>query len=552
MAMSRKKSVMNSNAPGPDLGPDPGPASPGATDQPSPVMVDPSLLPVFPAPQALLRLLQIDRASLAEEWLNRLINLSPLYRKRPREELVETVAEAYAAFEEVLEFGRFARIENFIDFITNLRLEADFPLSDVQKAFELFRSIVVRRLTVAKQYRLLAQSQESLNTCLAYTIYQFSDHFQRHHEQTLREHARNLEQEIALRTAQLTKSERRYKALVEEINDGYFVLKDQIIIFANQGFCHMHRTSLAQVLGQSFLSFIVPDDRERLLAAYNQVHDGQPSEGQTQYIRMGPPPERAATEVKARQVDWGEGPMLIGLLRDISDRVFMENQMREHERLAYLGRLSASLSHEIRNPLSAMKMNLQILARKLELDGYDQRRLEITAHQVSRLEDILRTLLDTARPVTIDLAPVNLAALAQGCVYLLEVKAQEKKLIIEQKHPRWLPLLELDAGKMEQALINLLLNAMEASPEGGRITLWTKAGRGPNRYLEVGVRDCGPGIGRQERLQIFTPFYSGRSQGVGLGLSNVKRIVEAHSGRIEVRGRPGRGAAFILRFPWPK
>lgn len=353
-----------------------------------------------------------------------------------------------------------------------------------------------------------------------------------------------IESEQALR-----KSERLYKSLVEEINDGYFVVQDQRITFANEAFCSMHGISLKNVMERPFLSFVSPEDRDRLLETYMSVLKGRPADGQIQYARIGGAQQMAATEVKARVVDLGRGPVLIGICRDISERVAMEASLREHEQMAYVGKLSASLSHEIRNPLSAIKMNLQILARKLNLDGNDSRRLEITVHEVSRLEGILRQLLDTARPLTVNLAPVDASSLARGCVELLRAKIHERNVEIAEQYPKALPLIMLDAGKVEQALINLLLNAIDATPEGGRITVWVRTSGQKDRHLELGVRDTGAGIDRNRMSQLFTPFSTTKSHGSGLGLSNVKRIVQAHSGKVEVRSRKGRGASFVLRFP---
>ncbi len=494
--------------------------------------------------------LESETTDIVREWVDRLSILSPSYRRSSRNELMGTVSEAFDANLEYISSGRLGRIQKFIDFITDKRLNAGFTLSDVQKAFELFRLVVLNRLRTQGRFRLLAMSVEPINACLSYTIHRFSDHFQLMHELSIRRHAKNLEAAIDVRTAELAASQHRYKTLVEGINDGYFVIQDQRIIFANSAFCSMHRAELKDVLGKPFADFVADESREDLLKAYLEILNGRPGPGPVQYILSNEPRDRAYREVRARLADLGDGPVIIGICRDIGERVCMEAKVRENERMAYVGHLSASLSHEIRNPLSSIKMNLQILARKLELDGYDRRRLEITVHEVSRLEEILRQLLDTARPMTVNRAPANIASIIGSCVGLLEAKAQEKDLKIVEHYARIIRPVEVDSAKLEQAVINLLLNAIEASTEAGTITVSIKNCRiGGGHFVEIGVKDVGPGIPRDKLPNLFTPFNTSKSQGSGLGLSNVKRIVEAHSGSVQVRSSKGRGALFVMRFP---
>jgi PAS domain S-box-containing protein len=500
------------------------------------------------APAAVVRWLRQEQQAIIEEWVERLSRLSRAYRRRPRPELYGTVGQALDANLEALATGRLEGIERFIDYITQKRLQAGFPLSDVQKAFELFRTIVHRLLLAQGNLPLLAAATEPVNTCLSHTIHRFSDHFQHMHERAIRHHAQNLEQEIAARTAELADSERRYKTLVEEISDGYFIIAEGRIAFANQAFCQMHGARLPEVAGRRFRDFVVPEDRERVEAAYGRALDGRPRSGALEYRRLGCPPDIAATEIRSRLVELDQGPALIGICRDISARVAMEAKVREHERLAYVGHLTASLSHEIRNPLSAVKMNLQLLARRLELDGFDRRRLEIVVQQVSRLEGILHQLLDRARPLCLQPGPVDLAGLAAACLELMEPKAAERGLALGQRHPRNLPRVRADAGRLEQAVLNLLLNAIEAAPAGGWVEVRTKADRA-RRWAELSVRDNGPGVAVAHKKRLFEPFYTTKSRGTGLGLSNVKRILEAHGGSVEVRSRPGRGANFIVRLP---
>ncbi len=502
-------------------------------------------------PISLLRWLKRETAPIIEEWADTLSTLSAFYAGRPREELVETVSEAFHANLEFLSCSGLTRIERFIDYITEKRLGAGFPLSHVQRAFELFRFIVTRRLLAERRLSLLAQSVEAINATLSYTIHRFSDHFQYMHERSIRHYAQNLEQEVSNRTAELAESERRYKTLVEEINDGYFVIQNGHIVFANQAFCRMHGTTLLEAVGQPFLRFVTPESRERLGGTYVDAPAGKLTGSTIEYTRLGCDPERGATEIRARTVDLGHGTVTIGVCRDISERVAMERKVRENERLAYVGHLAASLSHEIRNPLSSINMNLQILSEKLQLDGFDRRRLDITVREVSRVENILRQLLDLSRPVDIELGFVDIRELVQGCVDLVEPKTAEKHLKIVQRYARSLPPCKLDAKKLQQALLNLILNAVDVTGEGSPILVFAKTIRiGGTKYLELGVRDSGPGVDPAGISRLFDPFYTTKAQGSGLGLSNVKRIVDAHEGNVEVRGREGPGATFVMRLPW--
>jgi PAS domain S-box-containing protein len=500
------------------------------------------------APDFLLRWLRAHADSIVEEWVDILHKLSPSYSRRPREELVGTVTEAFLADLEFLSHNRLTRIEHFIDYITEKRLAAGFPLSDVQKAFELFRDIVTRRLVAERRLKLLAQSVEPINACLSYTIHSFSDHFQHMHERSIREHAKDLEKEIRIRTTELAESERRYKTLVEEIHDGYFVIQNGRIEFANQAFCRMHGTTPEHAMGQPFLRFVAPEWHEQFHAAQMDASAGEPPANTIEYIRLGCDPENGATEMKAKTVDLGHGLVTIGVCRDISERVAMERKVRENERLAYVGQLTASLSHEIRNPLSSINMNLQILSDTLHLDGFDRRRLDITVKEVSRLENILRQLLDLSRPVSIELSFADIRDVVQSCIDLVEPKTAEKRLKIVQRYSANLRTCKLDAKKLQQALLNLILNAIEVTDEGNRIFVFAK--KTQDEYLEVGVRDSGPGIDPASVSRLFDPFFTTKAQGSGLGLSNVKRIVEAHLGSVQVRNGKGSGATFVMRLPW--
>lgn len=505
-----------------------------------------------PAYQAFLGWLDDQTDDLIDEWVVRLAALSPSYSVRPTSELYVTVNEAFRANLEALRDGALGRIDRFIRHITQMRLQAGFPLSDVQRAFELFRTIVMERLEAPELAHLLAGCVQPVNQCLAFTIHRFSDMFQQLAEKAIRSHAQGLERTVRIRTAELAESEQRYKTLVNEINDGYFIVQGERVAFANHAFCRMHGADPENVAGRPFADFVTGDCRARAIEALRSALSSRSPGGQMVYNRAGCPLSEAPTEMRYKVVELGQVPVTIGICRDISGRVAMENRLRENERMAYVGQIAASLSHEIRNPLSTCTLNMMILQDKLHLEGFDRRRLEMTVRELTRLDSILHQLLDMARPMNIVPGPVDLSLAARDCLDLLADKIKAAGVSVRQRHPVGLPLVQADLGKMEQAVLNLMLNALESLEAGGRITVWTRqADMEGARWVELGVHDNGQGLDAEARDNLFTPFYTNKSRGTGLGLSIVKRILDAHGGGVTVRGRHGIGVAFIMRLPCP-
>ncbi|EMS81541.1 PAS domain-containing protein [Desulfotignum phosphitoxidans] len=203
-------------------------------------------------------LLERHRERIIREWRDRLFKeVSDNYAARNPDELGKTTARAYDAFFHVLAENDYTAINRFINEITSIRLESGFPLDDVQKAFELFRILIVPVLVEESPKACLCRHIEQVNTCLAYTIHRFSNHFQKMHETCLKEYADRLEQDVAARTAQLKESEHKYKTLVEEISDGYLVLEGERIAFVNPAFCQMHGIDVPEeILMTSFLSLV--------------------------------------------------------------------------------------------------------------------------------------------------------------------------------------------------------------------------------------------------------------------------------------------------------
>src|SRR6056297_69612 len=273
------------------------------------------------------------RSRIIEEWISRLQASGEEYAQRPYEELYQTISEAFDADYYYIVHNDYGPINIFINKITKIRLETGFLLSAVQNAFEQYRIIVLPLLaqeTTTDQYY---QVIEKINDCLAYTIYRFSDHFQNMHEKQILAQNQRLEGEVKARTAELRESELKYRTLVEEITDGYFVIQKKIIVFANQAFCNMHGYSLDEVIGKKYYEFVGPEDREKIIVMHNKSFEKDSPPKSFEYMRLTKRNEQYPTEILAKLTIYENKLSSIGICRDITERVKMEQRVREAERM---------------------------------------------------------------------------------------------------------------------------------------------------------------------------------------------------------------------------
>lgn len=499
----------------------------------------------------LSQFLDANRKRIIDEWVMRLHSeVSKRYTKRPLKELYGTVTEAFDANYAFLINNNIKPIDNFIKKITKMRLEAGFALSDVQKAFELFRKIVVPLMGENTDIQAFRENIIKINDCLAYTIHKFSEWFQAMHERSIMEYSKELEKKVEQRTKEMLESELQYRRLVEDISEGYLVLRGDMIVFANRAFSEMHKYHANEVLGKKYWQFIDPDDRDRVHEVFNAIINNGKNSEPFDYMRLTKDGHSLPTEMNIKTTTYKNRPAIICLCRDITWRIKMEEKLRETERMTYIGHITASLSHEIRNPLSAVKMNLQILSRNPHIKGNDRKRIEISAKEVVRVENILKELLDFAKPLQINTKKYDINQVIGGCIDLLEGKAKEKELRLIKSYDPSIPRIEMDGEKICQVVINLILNAIEASDKRGEIFIRTYYIEDSNNPLmELSIEDQGPGIPKELHSEIFKPFYTTKSTGTGLGLSIAKRIIEAHRGTINVENNYPKGAIFRVTLP---
>ena len=228
-------------------------------------------------------------------------------------------------------------------------------------------------------------------------------------------------------------------------------------------------------------------------------------------------------------------------------------QLAAEEKQRLLSRLLARLAHEIRNPLSSLAIHVQLLEEDLAqvtpaLKAQTAGRFEIIRSELQRLENLVRQYLSLAAPSSVELQRVDVADLVRYVCELLRPEAAERQIEIAMDLPEALPPLTADPGQLKQALINLVINAIQAVERNGRIEIAVRADPAAGTF-SLQVADNGPGVPGERRSAIFEPFFTTKSEGSGLGLWIVQQIATAHGGVVAVNDRANGGAAFTLQLP---
>jgi two-component system, NtrC family, sensor histidine kinase HydH len=220
-----------------------------------------------------------------------------------------------------------------------------------------------------------------------------------------------------------------------------------------------------------------------------------------------------------------------------------------HERLAALGEVAAVMAHEVRNPLGVIFNSLTSLKKLLTPSGDVELLLRIVGEEADRLNRIVGDLLDFARPYAPERSTVNLETLVANAVQAASASVGTAGIHIVTEFPQVLPEVALDGHLVRQALVNLVVNAVQAMPKGGTVTVRTEIERDDGRgWARIAVTDQGPGIPPQAADRIFQPFFTTKATGTGLGLAVVKRIAEAQLGEVLVNTGSS-GTTFTLRLP---
>jgi len=242
------------------------------------------------------------------------------------------------------------------------------------------------------------------------------------------------------------------------------------------------------------------------------------------------------------------------ILRSMADQVGTvvdrlqqaQHEILRAEQMSALGQLAAGLAHELRNPLTSLKLLVQAAVEAGPEAGLRGRDLAVVADETARLERSLQTFLDFARPPRLEKRRADVCPVLKQTLELISARATRQGVSIRSDLPPQPLLIEADHELLRQVFLNLVLNALDALPQGGTVEV---TAAGDDEGVTVTVRDDGPGITAEPVDQIFEPYVSTRETGLGLGLAICRRIVDAHGGRITATNCPGGGAVFTIQLP---
>ena len=300
-----------------------------------------------------------------------------------------------------------------------------------------------------------------------------------------------------------------------------------------------------QIKGKHFTEFVLPEHKALIMAIWEDVRKGifKPFEieatardGSKQNLLVTPRPVKGTDRY-------------VFVQRNITEFKNLEKKFYESEKLAAIGQLSAGIAHEVRNPLSSIKMSLQILEKRMQPTGNDSKRFKIAEREVEHLEELVNDVLIYARPATPKIEFSDMRKILENALAMAERALTDHRIQMQMSFEENIPLVSVDAAMLEQAFLNIYRNAIEAMNDGGILLIFVGRVENGQMSLMVTIEDNGCGIEEADLPHIFNPFFTKKKYGTGLGMTQVKKIVDLHMGTIEVTSKKGKGTRVMVTFP---
>ncbi len=357
-------------------------------------------------------------------------------------------------------------------------------------------------------------------------------------------------------TQTIEESEKRYRHLFESAADAIFILSAEEatvgnILQANPAAARMHGYTVEELMTMNIRDIDTPDAALGIPIRVDRMLRGERVRTQINHrTRDG---VVFPVEVSAGMFEVGNQKYILAIDRDITERKQTENALQRAQQIRVAGEMATGLAHEIKNPLAGIKAAMEMLSRETYFPEEDRTVLNQAIDEIKRIEYLMKSLLNFARPPKPQLVRTDVNAVLDtvvGSVLKDPAYARDasRAIDIHKNYGLHLPAVMADPMQLQQIFMNLLLNAADAMPEGGTLVLETTFDDGPG-MLQIKISDTGTGVDAAVINNIFQPFFTTKSKGTGLGLAITKRLVEENEGQISIESKASGGAVFIITLP---
>jgi len=380
-------------------------------------------------------------------------------------------------------------------------------------------------------------------------------------KEQLETYSTQLEELVQERTKELSMSEQRFRALFDNANDGVVVLdKNGIIINMNNKFCEMHGFYKEALIGTHFRLLEVEDNKDENKERLKRILNGEPLVFETEhYKRDG---TKILLEVSSKGISIGGDLYVQSFHRDITEKKAIQEQLIQSQKMESIGSLAGGIAHNFNNLLTAILGYAELLQEYSDLDAESKQKVNNIESSARKAGVLVSKLLSFSRRERFEILPLNLNDVINDSVKLLE-GILDKRIGLKTNLSEGIPTIEGDPNQLEQVIMNLMVNARDAMPDGGLITIKTSpieikrdrfnmpAYIMPGRYVLLTISDTGCGIPNEIINRIFDPFFTTKEKGkgTGLGLATVYGIINNHKGYITVQSEIDKGSTFEVFLP---
>ena len=368
-------------------------------------------------------------------------------------------------------------------------------------------------------------------------------------EEELRQYSEHLEELVQKRTEDLLELETRYSVLVEEASDGVAILQDERIVFINRKLLEISGYSRDELIGIPFkkiAKMVGEKYRQSVKERHKRRIRGEENPATSELELITKTGECIPIETSSALIHHSGLPAVLTIVRDIRERKRIEEQRLRLEKLAAVGEVTTMVGHDLRNPLQSIENATYYLNNELphlQITQKTMEMLQVINDSVDYADKIIRDLQDLSAVKKPTLRNNNINTIVKET--LSQVETQENiELITKLGH---LPEIKADKDMIKRVFLNLAINGIQAIKEkGGKLKVSTKKTK---ESVEITFKDTGIGIPKENKEKIFTPFFTTRAKGMGVGLAICKKFVESHGGSIEVESKDGKGSTFTVMLP---